>query len=129
MISSEEGSMRRFSNTESIGGNASFHNGKVCVGVNFRFESTTGKIIEFTNEGNKLLSQGSFRLELPANKLDVEIHDPKKKKYPRIISYNITPQSIWGAGASADAVAVIKQSMKLYNQCCDALEHKRIFKW
>ncbi len=129
MISSEEGSMRRFANTESMGGNASFYKGKLCVGVNFWFEPAMGKIIEFTNETDVKYGKGIFRLELPGNKLDLSTYNPTEKKYPHIISYEITPESMWCAQASAEAEAVIQESVRLYNQCCDALERKGIFKW
>ncbi len=129
MISSEEEGMRRFANTESMGGNASSHKGRVCIGVNFRFEPNTGKMVEFTNEGDTTLSQGRFRLEMLGNMLDIKKYNPAEKKYPRIISYEIILESGWSEQASAEAEAVVQESMKLYNQCCDALERKSIFNW
>ncbi len=130
MMSSDIEGMRRFANAESRGGNASMRNGKICVGVNFRFEPDTGKIVEFTNEGDTNLSQGVFRLEMPHNFLDMKTYTPNDlKKYPRIISVQCTPESQWGKQASALAEVVITESKTLYNELCENIEAKRIFKW
>lgn len=130
MLSGEENGMRRFASQESHGGNAGFYKANPCVGVNFQFEANTGKIIEFTNEVNTRYSEGIFRLVFKDINND-SLSYSKKTSYPKIISHRITRErkDIWGKQPTAEAEAVIKESVALYNECCDKLEQKKIMKW
>ncbi len=114
MISGGERGMRRFASSESQGGNAGVSENGIMVGVIFCFESVTGKIIEFTNEGEIRYSQGIFRLLFKDVDAD-SVHGLEKKRiYPRVVSCRITPGGLWGKQATPLAEAVIQESVKLY---------------
>ncbi len=130
MASADERGMRKFLNTESHGGNASSYKGKLCVGANFWFESETGKIMEFTTETDTRFSTGIFKVQLAENFLDVEQYNARAMaKYLSIVGYEIISGGVWGKQATAQAEVAIQETVKLYNQFCEAMNRRGIFKW